>query len=136
MPKGTAPAVSELGKGVRYKGMDTTIKRWTQIYIFAAAALLIVAMAAVTLTAGPAQAEGNVGGGGPLDPYSRPDNNEEGYSDFGAIPCSEESEPDENTVSVIRGSTAEDAPRLLRSLRRLLGLRSRAPVRQLLPPGG
>ena len=91
--------------------MDTTNKRWTQVYVFAAAALLIVAVAAVTLTAIPAQAQvGGDIGGGTLDPFTRPDNNEDGYSEFGAIPCSEESEPDEHTVSVIRGSTAEDAP--------------------------
>ena len=54
--------------------MDTTNQRWMQLSFFAAAALLIVAVAAVTLTAGPTQAQGVI-----VEPFSRPDNNEEGY---------------------------------------------------------
>ena len=75
--------------------MDTTNKRWTQLYIFAAAALLIVAVAAVTLTAVPTQAQ-VIGGPG----LPRTGVNTEEYS--APYPCSEEAQPDENTVSVIR----------------------------------
>ena len=86
--------------------MVTINKRWTQLYIFAAAALLIVAVAAVTLTAIPAHAQDV--GGIVVPPDPRTGNNEDFYDE--PYPCSEEAVPDASTVKVIRGSTAEDAP--------------------------
>ena len=77
--------------------MDTTNKRWMQLYLFAAAALLIVAMAAITLTAGPAQAQGGII---VVPPDPRIGDNEDFYDE--PYPCSEEAQPDENTESVIR----------------------------------
>ena len=79
--------------------MDTTNKRWMQLYLFAAAALLIMAVAAITLTAGPAQAQ--EGGTILVPPDPRPETTKT-FTTNSAYPCSEEAQPDENTVSVIR----------------------------------
>ena len=76
-----------------------TAPRHFRLYgaVLAMAALLAVLLAA-TLTAGPAQAQD---AGGSLDPFTRPTDNEEGYKNFPVIPCSEESQPDASTVSLI-----------------------------------
>ena len=76
--------------------MDTTNQRWMQLSLFAAAALLILAVAAVTLTAGPTQAQdGGPGviGGPPSEP--RTGENSEEYDE--PYPCSEEAQPDDET---------------------------------------
>ena len=68
-----------------------------QLYIFAAAALLMAAVLAVTLTAGPAQAQVGIGPG----QLPRTGDNAEEYKDFGTLPCTEEEEPDASTVPII-----------------------------------
>ena len=74
--------------------MNTTNKRRMQLSLFAAMAALLAILLAVTLAAGPTQAQTGIG---PVDP--RTGDNEDFYDE--PYPCSEEAVPDANTVSVI-----------------------------------
>ena len=80
-----------------------TAPRQFRLYgaVLAMAALLAVLLAA-TLTAGPTMAQ-EPGGPGDLGPghLPRTGDNAEEYSEFGALPCTEEEEPDADTVPII-----------------------------------
>ena len=78
--------------------MSTHITNPRQLRLYGAVlamAALLAVLLAVTLTAGPTMAQTI---GGPVDP--RTGDNEDFYDE--PYPCSEEAQPDENTVSVIR----------------------------------
>ena len=68
-----------------------------------AMATLLIALLAVTLSAGPTMAQGVV-----VPPDPRTGNNEDFYDE--PYPCSEEAQPDQNTVGVIRGPTDGSGP--------------------------
>ena len=76
--------------------MDTMNKRWMQLSVFAAAVLVIVALAAAALTAGPTLAQDFV-----IPPEPRTGENSEEYDD--PLPCSEEAKPDDQTAKVLDG---------------------------------
>ena len=76
--------------------MSTIYRRRTQLSLFGvlAMAALLAVLLAVTLTAGPTQAQTGID---PVDP--RTGDNEDFYDE--PHPCSEEAQPDANTVSII-----------------------------------
>jgi len=91
--QGAAPGIRNPAKGIRYIGMSTIYRTRTQLSLFGAMAALLAVMLAVTLAAGPAQAQGLT----PVDP--RTGDNEDFYDE--PYPCSEEAQPDDDTASVI-----------------------------------
>ena len=93
---GCSPRTRNPAKGVRYKDMSTIYRRRTQLSLFGvlAMAALLAVLLAVTLTAGPTQAQTGID---PVDP--RTGDNEDFYDE--PHPCSEEAQPDANTVSII-----------------------------------
>ena len=96
-PGGAAPRIRNPAKGDRYNSVNTIYRTRTQLSLFGAMVALLAVMLAVTLAAGPAQAQGVGPGLTQVDP--RTGDNEDFY-DY-PLPCSEEAQPDDDTVSVI-----------------------------------